>query len=174
MTDWSDATGWGAVVTVLQQGCCPTPMWQSPAIFLQHAISAAVICTLGKQASAGVARKKATKHNAKTDRQHAMTRCYPRQLVSASRSGLQNRPFTHRASSAREDKRTCGTYVSADVGAALYRRRGSAQVRCRCERHGCASAASCGRAKRAILRERHWPSAGTAKTRHVLGLSMVG
>ena len=30
-----------------------TPMWQSPAIFLQHAISAAVICAFGRQARAG-------------------------------------------------------------------------------------------------------------------------
>jgi hypothetical protein len=38
---------------VLQHGCCPVPMWQSPAIFLQHSISELVICGLGRHASAG-------------------------------------------------------------------------------------------------------------------------
>jgi hypothetical protein len=52
-TGWIDATGAGPLETVLQQGCCPFAMWQSPAIFLQHSISECVICGLGRQASAG-------------------------------------------------------------------------------------------------------------------------
>jgi hypothetical protein len=48
-------------------------MWQSPAIFLQHAISTAVICELGRHASAGVASHTATKLNAKIERNRAMT-----------------------------------------------------------------------------------------------------
>ena len=48
-----DATDAGAFETVLQQGCCPVPLWQSPAIFLQHSISEGVICGFGRQASTG-------------------------------------------------------------------------------------------------------------------------
>src|SRR5438045_2807719 len=51
-------------------------MWQSPAIFWQHAISAAVICGLGRHASAGVATHMVTKPNTKIERQHAITECY--------------------------------------------------------------------------------------------------
>jgi hypothetical protein len=62
---------------VLQQGCCPIPIWQSPAIFLQHAISAAVICGFGRHASAGIASHRASKTNTMTERHRAITRCYP-------------------------------------------------------------------------------------------------
>lgn len=51
-------------------------MWQLPAIFLQHAISDAVICEWGRQASAGVASQSAIRHSAKIERQHVMTECY--------------------------------------------------------------------------------------------------
>jgi len=47
-------------------------MWQSPAIFLQQAISAGVICGLGKQASAGVATQRVTKPKTKSARQPGM------------------------------------------------------------------------------------------------------
>jgi hypothetical protein len=36
--DSIDAKGVGTFDTVLQQGCCPVPIWQSPAIFLQRSI----------------------------------------------------------------------------------------------------------------------------------------
>jgi hypothetical protein len=42
------------MVAVLQHGCSPVPIWQSPAIFLQHSISEGVIWGFGKQASAGI------------------------------------------------------------------------------------------------------------------------
>jgi hypothetical protein len=47
-------------------------MWQSPAIFLQHAISTVVICELGRHASAGVVSHTATMLNAKIKRHRAM------------------------------------------------------------------------------------------------------
>ena len=66
----------GALETVLQQGCCPVPMLQSPAIFLQHAISDGVIWVVGRQASAGVASQRASKLKTMMERQRAMARCY--------------------------------------------------------------------------------------------------
>jgi hypothetical protein len=39
-------------------------MWQSPAIFLQHAISEGVIWELGRQASAGVPIHRQSRHSA--------------------------------------------------------------------------------------------------------------
>ena len=73
----TDAMEPGALETVLQQGCCPVPMLQSPAIFLQHAISDGVICVFGRQASAGIASQRASKLKTTTERQRTMTRCYP-------------------------------------------------------------------------------------------------
>jgi hypothetical protein len=58
-----DAIGEGAVVRVLQQGCFPAPMLQSPAIFLQQSISACVMCGLGRQASAGAAKPNRKQNN---------------------------------------------------------------------------------------------------------------
>jgi hypothetical protein len=69
-------TGEGAVVTVLQQGCFPAPMWQSPAIFLQQSISACVICGLGRQASAGAEDQIARRANTTMDRPHVTTTSY--------------------------------------------------------------------------------------------------
>jgi hypothetical protein len=68
--------GVGALETVLQQGCCPVPMLQSPAIFLQHAISPFVICELGRHASAGIASHRASKLKTMMERHRAMARCY--------------------------------------------------------------------------------------------------
>ena len=62
---------------VLQQGCCAAPMRQSPAIFLQHAISAAVIWEFGRHASAGIASHRASNPKTMTVRHRAITRCYP-------------------------------------------------------------------------------------------------
>jgi hypothetical protein len=80
---------------VLQQGCCPTPKWQSPAIFWQHAFSAAVICEFGRHASAGIARHRASKLKTTTERQRTITRCYPERVCrcklahEVSRVGLK-------------------------------------------------------------------------------------
>jgi hypothetical protein len=52
-------------------------MLQSPAIFLQHAISDGVICVFGRQASAGIASQRASKLKTMMERQRAMTKCYP-------------------------------------------------------------------------------------------------
>lgn len=71
-----DGIGEGAVVKVLQQGCFPPPMLQSPAIFLQQSISACVICELGRQVSAGVEIQIARRANTKVDRSRITTICY--------------------------------------------------------------------------------------------------
>jgi hypothetical protein len=53
-------------------------MWQSPAIFLQHAISNGVICVSGRQASAGMASQTASKLKTAMERQRTIiTGCYP-------------------------------------------------------------------------------------------------
>jgi hypothetical protein len=46
---------------LVQHGCWPAPMWQSPAIFLQQAISPDVIFAVGRQASTGVTVHKITR-----------------------------------------------------------------------------------------------------------------
>ena len=51
-------------------------MWQSPAIFLQQAISARVIVAFGRQAKAGIAVHVKTRTNANMERHFAMTRGY--------------------------------------------------------------------------------------------------
>ena len=61
---------------VLQQGCFPAPMLQSPAIFLQHSISACVMCGLGRQASAGVESQIARRAKTTMDRRRIRTTCY--------------------------------------------------------------------------------------------------
>jgi hypothetical protein len=66
----------GALETVLQQGCCPVPMLQFPAIFLQHSISDGVICAFGRHASAGMAVHTKSKPNASIERHFAMYGCY--------------------------------------------------------------------------------------------------
>lgn len=62
----------GAPETVLQQGCCPVPILQSPAIFLQHAISASVMWVLGRHASAGIASQRASKLKTMMERQRTI------------------------------------------------------------------------------------------------------
>lgn len=71
-----DGMGEGAVVTVLQQGCFPAPMRQSPAIFLQQSISAWVIWGLGRQASAGIEDQIARRANTTMGRHRITTTCY--------------------------------------------------------------------------------------------------
>lgn len=71
-----EGIGEGALLRVLQQGCFPAPMWQSPAIFLQQSISACVICGLGRQASAGVETQIARRTNTTMDRHRSTTPCY--------------------------------------------------------------------------------------------------
>lgn len=51
-------------------------MWQSPAIFLQQAISAAVMSADGRQARAGRAVHKRSRPKAKIERHLAISRCY--------------------------------------------------------------------------------------------------
>jgi hypothetical protein len=72
----TEAMEGGLLETVLQQGCCPVPMLQSPAIFLQHAISDGVICVFGRQANAGGASQRASKLKTMMERQRAIARCY--------------------------------------------------------------------------------------------------
>jgi divalent metal cation (Fe/Co/Zn/Cd) transporter len=67
-------------------------MLQSPAIFLQHAISDGVICVFGRQASAGVASQRASKLKTMMERQRAMARCY---IQSAH--GVKGSPACHNA-----------------------------------------------------------------------------
>jgi hypothetical protein len=56
-------------------------MWQSPAIFLQQAISVSVISALGRQAKAGVAIHVKSRTNTNMDWYFAMSKCYlPRHL----------------------------------------------------------------------------------------------
>jgi hypothetical protein len=79
----TEATDWGAFETVLQQGCWPIPVWQSPAIFLQHATSAALIFAFGRQASAVELIQKQTRASAMMDRNFATTQKSYRLLVVA-------------------------------------------------------------------------------------------
>jgi hypothetical protein len=51
-------------------------MWQSPAIFLQQAISACVIAAFGRQAKAGTAVHVKTSTNTNMERHFAMSKCY--------------------------------------------------------------------------------------------------
>ena len=51
-------------------------MWQSPAIFLQQAISACVMVAFGRQAKAGIAVHDKTRANTNMERHFAMNRCY--------------------------------------------------------------------------------------------------
>lgn len=67
------------------------PMRQSPAIFLQHSISTAVICAVGRHASAGVTSQSATRLNANIVRQRAMTKCYI-SVVCKGKSLPQSQP----------------------------------------------------------------------------------
>jgi integrase len=62
-------------------------MWQSPAIFLQQAISASVIVEVGRQASAGVAVQTKTRAKANGGRHFAMTRCYILKAARVKRCG---------------------------------------------------------------------------------------
>ena len=64
------------MVRVLQQGCFPAPMLQSPAIFLQQSISACVMCGLGRQASAGAANQIASRTITTMDRHRITFTCY--------------------------------------------------------------------------------------------------
>jgi len=75
--DCRDATGEGELDTLLQQGCCSAPILQSPAIFLQQAISDFVICGLGRHAIAVGAAHARTKRNASTCRNLPIAKCYP-------------------------------------------------------------------------------------------------
>jgi hypothetical protein len=52
------------------------PIWQSPAIFLQQAISACVMVAFGKQAKAGIAVHAKTRTNTNVERNFPMNRCY--------------------------------------------------------------------------------------------------
>jgi hypothetical protein len=79
-----DATAEGTLETLLQQGCSPIPRWQSPAIFLQHAISDGVICVVGRQASAGIAVHTMSKPNTTMEWHLAMVKCYPHLPAAAS------------------------------------------------------------------------------------------
>ena len=56
------------------------PIRQSPAIFLQQAISACVIVVLGKQAKAGIAVHKKTRQNTNIERHFVIDKCYLPQL----------------------------------------------------------------------------------------------
>jgi hypothetical protein len=58
---------------VLQQGWLLTPIRQSPAIFLQQAISACVMVELGKHASAGVAVQTKARMKANVQRHFAIS-----------------------------------------------------------------------------------------------------
>ena len=69
--------GDGELDTVLQQGCCSAPILQSPAIFLQQAISDCVICGLGRQANAVGAAHATTNTNASICRNLPIPKCYP-------------------------------------------------------------------------------------------------
>jgi hypothetical protein len=73
---WTLATGALTLALFSQQGWFCIPMWQSPAIFLQQAISACVMVEAGRQASAGVAVQTKIRMNANAGRHFAMTRCY--------------------------------------------------------------------------------------------------
>jgi hypothetical protein len=69
--------GEGELDTVLQQACCSAPILQSPAIFLQQAISTCVICGFGRQANAVGAAHAKTTTNASIRRNLPMPEFYP-------------------------------------------------------------------------------------------------
>ena len=68
---------------VLQHGCWPAPMLQLPAIFLQQAISACVICAVGRHASAGAVIHAASKKRTTMVR----TRAIPKDVIPSPAVG---------------------------------------------------------------------------------------
>jgi hypothetical protein len=61
ITGCTEAIDEFAFGVVVQHGCCASPIWQSPTIFLQQSISAGVMCRSGRQASAGESVQKTSK-----------------------------------------------------------------------------------------------------------------